>query len=215
MCEFFSCVSDGKGKIWYFDYEIRQKIIKCELDYSTDSHSSIADYFKLNEDRLNKYEYNPLTKVFTVDQISAKRDDRNVVKEQVRGIDFKELVPELIIKKIKNPLFKRVGEVTKQDIKNLRKWDSVWDSVGGSVRGSVGGSVRDSVLDSVRCYTSSFFRLNKWRYIDYKENENPFQPCIDLWERGFVPSFDGKTWRLHKGKNATICYEWETKKNNK
>jgi hypothetical protein len=28
-----------------------------------------------------------------------------------------------------------------------------------------------------------------------------------LWESGFVPSFDGKTWRLHAGKNAKIVYE--------
>ncbi len=31
-------------------------------------------------------------------------------------------------------------------------------------------------------------------------------PAIDLWHRGFVPSFDGTTWRLHSGKNADIVY---------
>ena len=56
MCNFFSCISDGKGKIWYFDYEIRKKIIEGKLDYYTDSHASIASFFNLNEDKLNKYE---------------------------------------------------------------------------------------------------------------------------------------------------------------
>jgi len=25
---------------------------------------------------------------------------------------------------------------------------------------------------------------------------------------GLVPSFDGKVWRLHSGKDAKIIYEW-------
>ena len=40
-------------------------------------------------------------------------------------------------------------------------------------------------------------------------SENPFQPAIDLWEAGFVPSFDGKVWRLYAGKDAQIVYEME------
>ena len=35
------------------------------------------------------------------------------------------------------------------------------------------------------------------------------QSGIDLWEAGLVPSFDGKAWRLHAGKNAKIVYEME------
>jgi len=42
---------------------------------------------------------------------------------------------------------------------------------------------------------------------DHPEGINPFQPCIDLWERGLVPSFDGKTWRLHSGSEAKVVYE--------
>jgi len=34
-----------------------------------------------------------------------------------------------------------------------------------------------------------------------------FGPCIDLWEDGCVPSFDGKIWRLHSGKNSDIIFE--------
>jgi len=30
-----------------------------------------------------------------------------------------------------------------------------------------------------------------------------------LWNDGLVPSNDGKTWRLHTGKDAKIIYELE------
>ena len=98
--------------------------------------------------------------------------------------------------------------------------DSVWVSVGASVRDSVRASVRDSVRDSVMvsvgasvwvsvmAYISSLFpNITKWKYIDHPENVNPFQSAIDLWRAGYVPSFDGKRWRLHTGKNAKVIYE--------
>ena len=58
--------------------------------------------------------------------------------------------------------------------------------------------MRDSVWDFVRAYISSFFDI-KYEY--------DFSFLIRLWERGFVPSFDGKVWRLHQGKDAKIIYE--------
>jgi len=73
--------------------------------------------------------------------------------------------------------------------------DSVWDSVRDSVR----ASVWNSVWDSVRAYESSFYNIAKWKYIDHKKGQNPFQPCIDLWHKGLVPSYDGEYWRLHTG----------------
>ena len=112
------------------------------------------------------------------------------------------------------------SKVTEIDINNLKKWgsvsDSVWDSVWGSVRDSVWGSVSDSVRgsvwysvrDSVGAYISSLFpKIEKWDYIKHKPGENPFQSAIDLWHRGFVPSYDGKIGRLHQGPKAEIVYE--------
>ena len=201
MCNFFSLVSDGNGKIMYFDWELRQRCLSGDLkklSYNPDSHTSIADYFGYkgkDEDKLNKYEYNPMTKKFVVDQINTT-DDRKEVKELCKKLIFKTIIPQLIIKPIINPFNLKPQEVTQQDIDNLHKWasvwasvgDSVWDSVGDSVRDSVWASVRDSVWASVWAYTSSFID------IEYKYD---FTPCIELWERGFVPSFYGKTWILH------------------
>jgi len=87
-------------------------------------------------------------------------------------------------------------------------WASVWDSVRDGVWASVRTSVRDSVGASVWAYMSSiFYNIQKWEYIKHKKGINPFQPCIDLWELGLVPSFDGKIWRLHAGQDAKIVYE--------
>jgi len=223
-----------------------------------DSHTSIADYFGYKgakEDTLNKYEYSPLTRLFEIDRLNTTYDSKQI-QEFCEKLDFKKIVPELIIKPIIHPFKDRdCVNVTKKDIILLKKWikvggsvwnsvrGSVWDSVGGSVWDSVGDSVRDSVRgsvwnsvrgsvwdsvggsvwnsvggsvwdsvggsvwDSVGGYISSYFNIPKWKYIKHKKGQNPFQPCIDLWEKGLVPSFDGKTWRLHGGKEGKIVYE--------
>ena len=90
-------------------------------------------------------------------------------------------------------------------------WDSVGASVGDSVWASVWDSVGDSVGDSVRAYNGTFFVLPResWKYTEnIKTEEYPFQCLATLWERGLVPSFDRKKWRLHGGKDAKILYEW-------
>jgi hypothetical protein len=226
MCMFFSAVSDGKGKVYYFDSKLRAKCKSKELNYEPDSHTSIADYFGFKgeaEDKLNKYEYNPLTKEFTIDQLNTTNDSQEV-ERVYKGLNFKKIVPELIVKPIVNPFeLPEVKKVTKQDILNLKKWanvedsvwDSVWDSVGGSVRDSVWDSVwdsvRDSVWDSVEdsvwAYISTFFNIPKWKGIKHKKGDNPFAIILKLWDKGLVPSFDGTTWRLHTGKKAKIIFE--------
>ena len=237
MCRFFSLVTNGKGRIMYFDWELREKCIKKELNYEPDSHTSIADYFGFKgskEDTLNKYEYNPLTKNFTVDQLNTINDSKSI-ESFCKKLDFKKIIPQLILKPIVHPFELKPKKVGKKDIELLKQWNSVrdsvrdsvwnsvWDSVGNSVWDSVGDSVGDSVRDSVRDsvwdsvgdsvrdsvrgYTSSFFNLPKWKYVKHPEGINPFQCVIDLWERGFVPSFDGKVWRLHSGENGKIIFE--------
>ena len=81
--------------------------------------------------------------------------------------------------------------------------DSVWDFV----RYSVEASVWASVWDFLYAYISSFFTIEKWKYIDHEPFTNPFQPAIDLWEMGIVPIFDGIIWSLRSGKNADVIWE--------
>jgi hypothetical protein len=221
MCNFFSFVGDGFGNYHCIGWETRQKWIKAKSGDMPDSHTRILTMAGVPprlQDRWDKYEYNPLTRVFSIDQ-GVDGHDHEPARAWVEQLDFKRIVEPLIIKPIVNPLALPVIEVTDEDRALLKRWSSVWasvgaspmgasvrasvgDSVGDSVGGSVGDSVRPSVRDSVRdsmwAYVSSFFSV---------KYEFDFSPAIRLWERGLVPSFDGKIWRLHQGPEASIVYE--------
>jgi hypothetical protein len=129
-----------------------------------------------------------------------------------------EIVPPKKITEKHLSLLKQVASV--RDSVRTSVWDSVGDSVRDSVWASVGASVWDSVWpsvgasvwDSVWAYAGSFFPIEEWKYVDYsnplfKRGKYPFQPFVDLWKMGLVPSFDGKTWRLNGGKDAKILWE--------
>ncbi len=232
MCKFFSLVSNGDGKAMYFDSTIRKKILKGELNYNLDSHTSIADYYghkAEKEDKLNKYEYDVFTKYLTIDHMGAK-DDSKAIKNFCDNLDFKTIVPELIIKPIVHP-FKDIQtlKVTKQDIKLLKEWDSVRASVWASVRASVWASVGASVWDSVRASVWASVRASVWAsvgasvwgsvgasvwdsvwayiatFVDIKYKYD-FSSAQKLWTRGLVASFDGENWRLH-GKDGKEVYK--------
>lgn len=49
--------------------------------------------------------------------------------------------------------------------------------------------------------------MENWRYINHDPGEYPYQPAVDLWRDGLVPSFDGKTWKLHGGEDAEVLFE--------
>ena len=237
MCKFFSFVGDGYGNYLYSDWEAR----KTNINENWDSHTFILTNAKVPvrmQDRWSKYEFNPLTKAFTVDK-GVDGHDHNDAEQWVNKLNFKSIIECLVIKPIINPLQGEAKKATDKEIELLKQWtsvrdsvgdsvwasvgssvrdsvgalvgdsvrdsvgDSVWDSVGAlvgdSVRDSVGDSVWDSVGDSVWAYISSFFD------IAYKYD---FSSLLELWDHGFVPSFDGKTGRLHSGENAEIVYEW-------
>ena len=223
MCKFFSFVTDPinhPAEYYYFDWQYRKENLD---DDGADSHSHICAHFKLGEDRCNKYEFNPLIGKFEIDQVNSERDDSDAAEKWANRLDFKTVVEPLIVKPIVNPFeLPEVTEVTAEHIQWLHEWasvrssvwdsvwasvgDSVWDSVGASVRSSVWASVRSSVGDSVWssvgdsvwAYLSTFFS------VDYQHN---YSSAAKLWEAGLVPSFDGRSWRLHTGKDAKIVYE--------
>jgi len=176
MCQFFSFNTEPEfhgGQRFYFDWDMRKANLKVEAD----SHSIIAKHFDLNEDKCNKYEYNPLTGLFRVDQINSEVDDSIQAEEWVRKLDFKKVVEPLIIKPIVHPFkLPKVKKVTDEQIEWLKQWASVG------------------------AYTSSFFD---------KKYDHDFTPCVNLWEAGLVPSFDGTTWRLLSGKKVDEVYEWK------
>ena len=134
-----------------------------------------------------------------------------------------------------NPLLGAKATVSDEDLDLLKQWDrvrknvvisvwhsvrdsfwsrvrySVWysviDSVGDSFWSRVRYSVWYSVTDSVSAYFGSLFpNIQRWKYINHETGVYPFQPAVDLWCRGLVPSFDGEIWRLHSGKNAEVVW---------
>jgi len=259
MCSFFSFVGDGYGNYKYIDWSLREQWLKNKSGNMPDSHTRILTQFSVPpkmQDRWSKYEYNPITKLFSVDQ-GVEGHDHEAAKAWVETLDFKTVIPALIIKEIKNPLDK-ARKPTKKDSALLNQWnsvrssvrdsvrDSVWnsvrssvgesvrdsvrdsvgDSVGDSVWDSVGDSVRASVWDSVRASVRASMGDSVWAsvwdsvrasmgdsvwayigtFFDIQYTHD-FSSCTTLWERGFVPSYDGATWRLHTGKHANIVYE--------
>jgi len=220
MCQFFSFVTDPvnhPAEYYHFDWEYRKAHLD---DDGVDSHSHICAHFALDEDRCNKYEFNPLTKAFTVDQTNSERDDSEAAEKWANRLDFKTVVEPLIVKPIANQFkLPKVSEPTEEQIGWLREWASVldsvrasvWDSVWASVWESVRASVLASVLDSVRASVCDTVWDSVWAYastffaIDYTHD---YSPVAKLWEAGLVPSFDGTTWRLHSGERAEVVYEW-------
>jgi len=215
MCQFFSFVTDPVGHLaeyYHFDWEYRKANLD---DEGVDSHSHICAHFNLDEDRCNKYEFNPLTNKFEIDMINSERDDSEAAEKWAKRLDFKTVVEPLIIKPIVKPFeLPAVERVTDEQIDWLKSWASVrasvrvsvWDAVRDAVGDSVGDSVwREcnsfwaSVGNSVWAYVSSFFA------IDFNHD---FSPAVNLWNAGLVPSFDGTMWRLHSGTKADVVYEW-------
>ena len=211
----YGCLKDVIGTEYTCDnFDISN--VQCSSGYyATDIDGLI--YSNLSNDK----------KVFEVN-VSGREKIFDAYKQRFEHIKFIRQIPMSEVKrKVKkesnkmdwnyfnalfpyNPLLKQRVRIYKKEIELLKKWDSVRASVRDSVRASVWDSVRASVRDSVWAYTSSLFpNIKKWNYINHKKGVNPFQPCIDLWHKSLVPSFDGKAWRLHTGPEAKIIYEME------
>jgi len=93
MCKFFSLITKGDGEPKFFDENIRLELsINNPKDYKYDSHASIAEFFKLDEDKCNKYEYNPITKIFTIDQINTQPNDSKKVEKWCNSFDFNPIL---------------------------------------------------------------------------------------------------------------------------
>lgn len=93
MCDFFSFLVDERHNFYGFPYSARKipRIKRaCRRTIENyDSHSYIAEFYKINEDYYNKYEYNPFTDVLILDRQNME-EDREEVLSYVHSIDWKE-----------------------------------------------------------------------------------------------------------------------------
>ena len=97
MCEFFSFVHDGK-KIYYFDGDQRKNGVKMPDGNkigSYDSHTSITCYYKLDDDGVNKFEYNPFTDKLVLDGRTVCEWDVKTIREQLAEIDWQPIAGDV------------------------------------------------------------------------------------------------------------------------
>ena len=227
MCNFYSFLTDEKGNRYAMGHQIRLDIRSGKSNLREDSHASIAVLRHVDEDKCNKYEFNPFTRKLTLDTNNLGFNDSELINIDELIEDVKEAVPELVIKPIIHP-FKDVkfdGEITDEIMELVREWSKVWDSVsasvwdsvsasvGVSVRGSVGGSVGVSVWDSVGRSVWDSVGRSVWRSVwdftyayvsSFFNIKYPYDysSAIKLWEMGLVPSFDGDVWRINSYRGA-------------
>ena len=138
----------------------------------------------------------------------ARAELKNWAAIKLKGWKVKEAFNPI------NPLMQKQDKTL--DLKALLlDYASVHDSVRASVRASVRdsvhasvyASVHASVYDSVHAYIGSLFHnITKWKYCP-DNMKHPWKSLRKLWLGGFVPSFDGKTWRLHAGLKAKVVFE--------
>ena len=219
MCKFFSFVTDPinhQAEYYYFDWDYRKANLG---DEGMDSHSHICTHFNLNEDICNKYEFNPLTGEFEIDQINSERDDSEAAKKWANRLDFKTVVEPLIVKPVVNPFkLTEVTEVTAEHIQWLHDIalvrDSIFDSIMTSIENWAFASVMDSVwasvMDLVRASVVDLAYVSVWAYASSFfaiEYQHDYSSAVKLWEAGLVLSFDGEVWRLHTGMDAHVVYE--------
>lgn len=68
MCQFFSFVTKDGAK-FYFDWEARKAALSGDVKFKgieMDGHSSICAFYKLDCDKVNKYEYNSFSSMTKV-----------------------------------------------------------------------------------------------------------------------------------------------------
>jgi hypothetical protein len=205
MCNFFSLISNGKGKAYYFNRDLRQQIIDGKLNYVVDSHASIAEFFKpetkLTEDMVNKYEYNPITTKFIIDGLYAKNNDAERIEAFCRQLDFNDVVPNwaylkdilerLQVYKPINPIIattmpskSRIKKIMAQvgDQVRAQVRDQVWAQVGDQVRDQVWAQVGDQVGDQVWAQVGviAYYAIKLFMNIPYEH------PAFDLIRLGIM-----------------------------
>ena len=237
MSNFFSFAWDGKDKFLYADYKIRKELIKNKSDDDPDSFKWLMTYFCIKQSKQKKWSFcnfDPITKKF---DILVKIDNHNyqIAENWVKNINFKYIVPELIIKNIIDPLNNCIKPLPNEYIILLKEWsnidrfayissynyimkyvgkyiynyinDCIWSYCGNHIMNAICFSVPPCMMNSY-LYNSMVNSLVVYgaSFFDIKYNFD-FSPLLKLYNAGFVPSFDGVKWRLHSGLEGTIIFE--------
>ena len=233
MCQAFSCLFMKNGEVlWKFGTDSHEDLIRA-AKLTDDGREQT--FVRVEITPRNQSYLRPDKWVYRVDQGNRPEWYREEFAEaecrKAHAEWLKKLRAVLPEQDLVNPFgVPPPNEITPAHLALLREWASVEDSVGASVGNSVGNSVGDSVVASVRdsvvasvwdsardsvwgsiwAYFGSLFRLPRsaWKYAEHIPGDGyPFQPAVDLWHQGLVPSYDGMTWRLHGGPDGRVLWE--------
>ena len=78
MCNCLSFLVSRTGQVFYISKEQEQDYNNKVKKSRPDSHSGIAEYYDIDEDKMNKYEYNLFSKVLKEDSIVFDYDIKKV-----------------------------------------------------------------------------------------------------------------------------------------
>ena len=142
MCKFMSVNSNGKGDVKFFKVEDIAKIMAegNKENYNWNSHTSIAHYYGHDEDRWNKWEYDPYKKELVADSLVTEND--------------KAVVKEAIEEYLKN---KDVGYL--RNLYNMNSGD--WNSGNMNSGNRNSGYMNSGALFNSLCSKKMFFLFNK------------------------------------------------------
>jgi len=86
--------------------------------------------------------------------------------------------------------------------------DSIWSPIWVPIRASVEDLGWDSFLTSIWVSVGVSIGIYIGRLFPNVEQlkDSPWRPLLKLWYAGYLPSFDGETWRLHCGKDAKVIW---------
>jgi hypothetical protein len=233
MCQAFSCLFMKNGEVlWKFGTDSHEDLIRAAKLMDDGREQT---FVRVEITPRNKSYLRPDAWTYRVDQDDrpewyreefAEAECRKAHAEWLNKL--RAVLPE---QDLVNPFgVPPPNEITPAHLALLREWasvgDSVWASVvdttwasgwaavkasvWASVKASVKDSVWDSAWDSVWAYAGSLFRLPRsaWKNTEHIPGDGyPFQPAVDLWHQGLVPSYDGMTWRLHGGPDGRVLWE--------
>ena len=191
MCKAFSCViGRDKTVTWRFGTDSHEDLIRI-AGYKDDTlDPEKIEFCRIEISPKNGSYLEPDKWVFKIDMdvtpawwtLAHKRACEREHKK------WKEQLDKVLVRKpIVHPFQITPPEkITDEHIQLVREWASVW------------------------AYSGTFFIIPRsdWKYTENIPGEGyPFQPAVTLWEMGLVPSFDGRTWRLHGGPDGRVLWE--------
>lgn len=157
MCNFFSFLTDGNRRIYYFDGDQRKNRVtfrdRQEVP-SYDSHTSIARFYGLNEDDWSKGEYNPFTDKLVLDQQNTTWDE-NKVRGMLSDVDWHTICGDLegaraFLRELREiPWFRPDGTLKDGDgIRVFETKEAAWNAARNAARSAARDAAWDAVWDA-------------------------------------------------------------------